>query len=148
LGLHYVEGDDDHPPANIAKMAAGTPLNDADRHGWLLSLQSRIRHARLQGVGLVLTCSALKRSYRDLLREGDPELVFMHLHGERELLASRMQKRTSHFMPLTLLDSQLRDLELLATDEKGLRLDIQLTPEQLIERMEQYLRSEEQGNKS
>lgn len=133
LGLAYVEGDDDHPAVNVSKMAAGKPLDDADRQDWLLILQARIRAARERGIGLVLSCSALKRRYRDLLRQGDPALRFVHLAGERALIAARMQARGDHFMPLTLLDSQLRDLEPLAPDENGLRLDIRQPPEQLIE---------------
>ncbi|MDP3842277.1 MAG: gluconokinase [Oxalobacteraceae bacterium] len=138
LGLAYVEGDDDHPAANVAKMAAGTPLDDADRQDWLLILQARIRAARERGIGLVLSCSALKRRYRDLLREGDPALLFVHLDGARELIAARMQARGEHFMPLALLDSQLRDLEPPAPDENGLRLDIRHPPEQLIENIVQH----------
>ncbi len=133
LGVAYVEGDHDHPAANVAKMAAGIPLDDADRQDWLLILQSRIRAAQQQGVGLVLSCSALKRRYRDLLRQGDPALVFVHLDGARDLIAARMQARSNHFMPPALLDSQLRDLEPLAADENGIRLDICNPPEQLLE---------------
>lgn len=135
LGVEHVEGDADHPPANIAKMAAGIPLNDEDRHGWLLLLQDRIRQARVRGIGLVLSCSALKRSYRDLLRGGDPDTVFIHLSGSRELIAARMQARTGHFMPVTLLDSQFRDLEPLQPDERSLVLDIQSPPDALIEQI-------------
>ncbi len=138
LSLAYVEGDDDHPAANVAKMAAGIPLDDADRQDWLLILQSRIRAAQQQGTGLVLSCSALKRRYRDLLRQGDPALVFVHLDGARELIAARMQARSNHFMPPTLLASQIRDLEPLAQDEDGLRLDISHPPEQLIEDIVQH----------
>lgn len=138
LGLAYVEGDDDHPAVNVSKMAAGKPLDDADRQDWLLILQARIRAARERGIGLVLSCSALKRRYRDLLRQGDPALRFVHLAGERALIAARMQARGDHFMPLTLLDSQLRDLEPLAPDENGLRLDIRQPPEQLIENIIQH----------
>ncbi|MDY7578979.1 gluconokinase [Herbaspirillum sp. RTI4] len=132
LGLTYIEGDSDHPAANIAKMAAGTPLNDDDRKDWLLCLQSRIKNAQQNGTGLVLSCSSLKRRYRDLLREGDPALVFIHLEGTRELIASRMISRAGHFMKVSLLDSQFRDLEPLENDERGFRLDIALAPQQLI----------------
>lgn len=138
LGLVYVEGDDDHPAANVAKMAAGTPLDDADRQDWLLILQARIRAAQQDGIGLVLSCSALKRRYRDLLRQGDPALLFVHLDGARELIAARMQARGDHFMPLALLDSQLRDLEPLAEDEDGIRLDIRNAPEQLLDDITQH----------
>jgi gluconokinase len=133
LGVAHVEGDSDHPPENIAKMAAGIPLDDNDRQGWLLVLQQRLRRAAEQGEGLVLSCSALKRRYRDLLRQGDPDLIFIHLQGERELIAARMQKRPNHFMPVTLLDSQFRDLEPLASDEQGATLHITLPPVALVE---------------
>jgi gluconokinase len=133
LRIEYAEGDDDHPAANVAKMAAGIPLNDADRHDWLLVLQTRIRSAKEKGEGLVISCSSLKRRYRDLLREGDSDLVFVHLEGDRELIASRMRARPGHFMPLTLLDSQFRDLEPLQQDETGIRLDIRNAPDALID---------------
>jgi gluconokinase len=141
LGVAYAEGDDDHPAANVAKMAAGTPLTDDDRHDWLLRLQSRIAAAAAQGEGLVLSCSSLKRRYRDLLRAGDPGLVFVHLQGDRELIAKRMHSRPGHFMPPALLDSQLRDLEPLQPDEAGLALDITTLPEQLVEQALQYCRN-------
>ena len=123
LKVPYVEGDDVHPPENVAKMAAGIPLDDADRAGWLAALRARIATARAQGGGLVVSCSALKRAYRDLLREGDPALRFAHLHGRREVLARRM-RRPGHFMPPSLLDSQLRTLQPLQPDEAGIVLDI------------------------
>lgn len=133
LNVTYLEGDDDHPADNVARMAAGIPLNDADRHEWLLILQARITAAAERGEGLVLSCSSLKRRYRDLLRAGDPALLFIHLDGDRALIASRMQARTDHFMPLTLLDSQFRDLEPPAQDEKAIRLNITTEPDMLIE---------------
>ncbi|RSZ56393.1 gluconokinase [Massilia atriviolacea] len=128
LAVPFVEGDQFHPPANVAKMSAGTPLDDADRAGWLLALQARIAAARARGTGLVLSCSALKRRYRDLLREGDPALRFAHLDGPRELIAARMQARAGHYMPPSLLESQLRDLEPLQADEAGVLLDIGSAP--------------------
>jgi gluconokinase len=133
LGIAYVEGDDDHPPHNIEKMAAGIPLDDNDRQTWLLILQARIKGARLRETGLVLSCSSLKRRYRDLLRGGDPDLVFVHLAGERELIKSRMQARPNHFMPPVLLDSQFRDLEPPQHDERAIVLDIRKMPGQLVE---------------
>ena len=138
LGAAYVEGDDDHPAENVAKMAAGHPLSDADRQGWLLVLQERIRAAQQRGAALVLSCSALKRRYRDLLRAGDPALVFVHLAGESALIAARMQARSGHFMPPSLLASQLRDLEPLQGDENGILLDIRRTPQQLIDDVMQW----------
>jgi gluconokinase len=142
LGVAHIEGDADHPPANIAKMAAGIPLDDADRQGWLLQLQARIRAAAEAGAGLVLSCSALKRRYRDLLRGGDPNLYFVHLDGSRELIAARMQARSNHFMPVTLLDSQFRDLEPLQPDERGIRLDIADPPQALVKQVLKQFQSD------
>lgn len=131
LGVEFVEGDAYHSAANVAKMAAGIPLTDDDRAEWLHTLQAHIAGARAAGAGLVLACSALKRRYRDLLRMGDPALQFVHLDGARAVIAQRMQARTAHFMPTSLLDSQLRDLEPLQEDEHGMRLDIVKPPEAL-----------------
>src|SRR5471032_3354788 len=103
LGVPYLEGDSFHSAANIAKMSAGTPLNDDDRAGWLLTLQEQIRNARDSNIGIVLSCSALKRRYRDLLRLGDSALRFAHLSGSRELIETRMKARPGHFMPPSLL---------------------------------------------
>lgn len=135
LAVPFVEGDAFHSPANVAKMSAGTALTDADRSEWLLNLQAEIRAARDNGTGLVLSCSALKRRYRDVLRAGDPGLRFAHLSGERELIASRMQARVGHYMPLSLLDSQLNALEPLQPDEAGIQLDIREEPSRLIEQI-------------
>ena len=124
LGVPFLEGDDFHSAANVAKMSAGTPLTDDDRADWLLALQAQIRNACDSGIGLVLSCSALKRRYRDLLRVGDPALRFAHLLGERELIEARMKARPGHYMPPSLLDSQLQALEPLQADEAGIVLDI------------------------
>jgi gluconokinase len=140
LSCPFAEGDDYHPEANRAKMAAGIPLQDEDRQDWLLALQERIRAARLQGESLVLSCSALKRRYRDLLRAGDPDLVFVHLHGPRELIAQRMAARPGHFMPTSLLDSQLADLEALGTDEAGIVVDIHQGPAHIVDEVLARLR--------
>jgi gluconokinase len=125
LGITLFEGDSVHSSENVAKMAAGKPLTDADRQGWLTLLRDRIREARETGTSLVLSCSALKRSYRDMLRQGDPDLVFVHLHGNRDVIANRMQSRPGHFMPVSLLESQLRDLEPPGEDERAIRIDIE-----------------------
>ncbi|MBB3219242.1 gluconokinase [Pseudoduganella umbonata] len=135
LGAPFIEGDKFHPAENVAKMSAGFPLDDADRAGWLRALADEIGRARDRGEGLVVSCSALKRRYRDLLRQADPELRFAHLQGPRELIADRLGRRTDHYMPPTLLDSQLRDLEALQDDEGGIRLDIALPPDGLVERI-------------
>lgn len=124
LNVTYLEGDDYHSPANVAKMSAGEALTDADRADWLQALSGEIDAARERGSGLVLSCSALKRRYRDVLRGGDPRLHFAHLNGSRELLASRMAARHNHYMPPSLLDSQLASLEPLQADEAGIVLDI------------------------
>ena len=131
LGVPYVEGDDMHPPENVAKMAAGIPLDDADRAGWLDALRERIASARAQGSSLVVSCSALKRAYRDVLRRGDPALRFAHLDGPRDVLERRMQ-RPGHFMPPSLLDSQLATLQPLQPDEAGIVLDIRQPPAVLV----------------
>lgn len=132
-GDKYVEGDDFHPQANVDKMSAGQPLDDDDRRGWLGALKEQIQDAREEGRGLVVSCSALKRHYRDLLREADPALRFVHLDGPRALIAERLSARRDHYMPPQLLDSQLAALEPLGDDERGLRLDIGLPPAQLVE---------------
>ena len=124
LYVSYLEGDDYHSKANVAKMSAGEPLTDADRAGWLDALREQIASACERGEGLVLSCSALKRRYRDVLRAGDPLLRFAHLQGSRELLAERMAARHNHYMPPSLLDSQLASLEPLQADEAGIALDI------------------------
>jgi gluconokinase len=135
LAVPFIEGDQYHPAANVAKMSAGVPLTDDDRAEWLRALQAQIRTAREQGTGLVLSCSALKRRYRDLLREADPALRFAHLSGTREVIEARMQSRVGHYMPLSLLDSQLRDLEALQAGEAGITLDIGGAPYQLVARI-------------
>ena len=131
-GATLIEADVFHPPANIAKMSAGTPLTDEDRAGWLAALAARLAEGRARGEAMVVTCSALKKAYRDRLREGDPDLFFVHLEGSPELLQARMDARKGHFMPPGLLGSQLATLERpnLAT-EKCLHVSIALTPEQV-----------------
>jgi gluconokinase len=132
LVVGFVEGDQFHPPANVAKMSAGLALNDDDRADWLLALQAQVRQAREAGVGLVLSCSSLKRAYRDLLRAADPALRFAHLDGDRQLIGARMQARVGHYMPPSLLDSQFKDLQPLQADEAGITLAITAPPAQLV----------------
>lgn len=128
LGLPFVEGDGLHPPDNVRKMAAGTPLTDEDRAGWLDAVASRLVAAP---GGAVLSCSALKRRYRERLRAEVPALRFVHLHGPRELLAQRLASRRGHYMPASLLDSQLRTLEPPEPDEHAIVLSIDQPPETL-----------------
>lgn len=135
FGVPFLEGDKYHPSTNVTKMSAGIPLDDTDRAVWLLALADEIREARVRGAGLVLSCSALKRRYRDLLRQADPTLRFVHLQGPRDLIAGRMQARIGHYMPPSLLDSQLSILEPLEADEAGLTLDIALAPPALVARI-------------
>ncbi|MFI1729721.1 gluconokinase [Streptomyces acidicola] len=132
LGVPYAEGDDFHPEANIAKMSAGVPLDDTDRWPWLDAIGAWA-HGRA-GLGGVVSCSALKRSYRDRLRAAAPELVFVHLIGDRELVGERMTHRQGHFMPAALLDSQFATLQPLLADEPGVAVDISGTPEEITER--------------
>lgn len=131
LGIGFVEGDDYHPVENVKRMASGTPLTDEDRSGWLHALANRIREAREAGTGLVLTCSALKRSYRDILRSASPGVQFVFLDGPRSLLEERVAGRRGHFMPASLLDSQLETLEKPASDENAWACDIS-SPSQAI----------------
>jgi gluconokinase len=140
-GRTLVEADDFHPPANVAKMKSGQPLTDEDRAGWLAALATRIAEGRVRGEGLVLTCSALKKAYRDRLRQADPELFFVHLSGSRELLSRRLGARQGHFMPASLLDSQLAALEApQAPAERCLTVDISSPPEVLCATVATFLR--------
>lgn len=132
LGAESLEGDAFHPSENIARMSQGIALTDADREGWLAILADRLTTSREMGRRVVLSCSALKRRYRDRLRQGDPDLVFICLHGERSLIEARMARRTEHFMPVSLLDSQFRDLELPQADERAMLCDIAATPDALV----------------
>ncbi|MDO9285745.1 MAG: gluconokinase [Aquabacterium sp.] len=132
LGLDFIEGDELHPPRNVALMAAGTPLTDADRADWLATIAARLGQAQAAGRGLVVSCSALKRSYRDRLRAACPGLRFIHLHGPAPLLRQRMGARTGHYMPPSLLDSQLATLEPPAADEAAISLDITPPTPQLV----------------
>ncbi|WP_406417275.1 gluconokinase [Streptomyces sp. NBC_01614] len=129
LGVPYAEGDDFHPPANIAKMSAGTPLDDDDRWPWLDAIGTWA-HERA-GLGGVVSCSALKRSYRDRLRAAAPDLVFVHLAGDRALIEDRMSHRQGHFMPTALLDSQFATLQPLQEEEAGVVVDVSGSPEDI-----------------
>ncbi len=126
IGARFVDGDDLHPPANIAKMSRGQPLNDDDRAPWL----DRVGRELAQG-NTVVACSALKRKYRDQIR-AQASTVFLFLRGSRETLLARMAARPGHFMPPSLLDSQLATLEPPTADEAHLVQDIDATPAQII----------------
>jgi gluconokinase len=132
LGARFIEGDRFHPAANLARMSAGIPLTDDDRLGWLGALRAEIERVWEEGEPVVLACSALKRRYRDILRGRGGDVRFVHLHGDRDLIAQRMAARTGHFMPLSLLDSQLHDLEPLQSGEAGVTLDLRDPPPELV----------------
>lgn len=131
LDLRLTEGDDHHPPANVAKMTAGTALTDADREPWLAHLATWTARHHAAGTATVLTCSALRRAYRDVLRAAIPEpTIFVHLVGSRAVLVDRMDHR-EHFMPSSLLDSQIATLEPLGSDETGGVVDTDLPVERV-----------------
>jgi gluconokinase len=133
LHVEFVEGDDLHPPDNVRRMAAGIPLTDNDRKGWLMAIAARLREAQRAGIGLVASCSALKRRYRDLLRSsGDARVQFVYLAGTRALLGERMADRPGHFMPPALLESQLAILQEPSPDEHAWVCDIRATPDTIV----------------
>ncbi len=129
LGAGFLDGDSLHPAHNVEKMAAGIPLDDDDRRPWLEEIGRCF--AAAEGSSLVIACSALKRSYRNLIRIGAEDTRFIHLHGSVELLTARMASRPGHFMPPSLLASQLHTLEALEADEAGVILNIADTPDML-----------------
>lgn len=131
LGWDFAEGDEMHPPANVAKMQAGRPLTDEDRAPWLATVRAWIDGQIAAGRSGVVTCSALKRSYRDVLRA--PDVRFVHLSGPESLLAQRIGARSGHFMPSGLLRSQLDALEPLQPDEAGIVVDIAAPPAEQVD---------------
>jgi gluconokinase len=131
LRVPFADADDFHPPANIAKMSAGIPLDDADRLPWLRAIGAWLAgHARSGGV---VSCSALKRAYRDLLRERAPDVSFVHLHGDPEVVRRRVAGRPGHFMPASLVDSQYQTLEPLEPSERGIVLDLDAPLDELVD---------------
>jgi carbohydrate kinase (thermoresistant glucokinase family) len=126
LGVPFVEGDELHPPRNVQRMAAGVALTDDDRRDWLERIGEVL--ARSGAKGVVVSCSALKRAYRDGLRTAAPGTRFVHLHGPRALLEQRLAARRGHYMPATLLQSQLDALEPPSADEQALAADIGADP--------------------
>ena len=131
-GLRFAEADEFHSECNVATMRSGVPLEDADRWPWLRELTAWLAACSADGVSTVLACSALKRSYRDVLRQGSPGLDFVHLDGTAEVIRERMSRRPGHYMPASLLDSQIAILEPLQPDESGLVLDVTLPPDELV----------------
>lgn len=127
LGWEFAEGDDYHPQANVDKMASGRPLVDEDRWPWLETLADWTAEREARGEPTILTCSALRRAYRDILRRGGDGTYFLHLVGDKGLLLERMGSR-DHFMPPSLLESQLDTLEPLGADERGMLADVANPP--------------------
>ena len=128
-GAVFYEGDDFHPPENIAKMSAGIPLTDADRAVWLTALQKIISQSLASNTFTALTCSALKAKYREQLQAGDPCVQFVHLAGSREVIEARLKRRSGHFMPPSLLDSQFAILE---PPADALTFDCEQPPEKIV----------------
>ncbi len=131
LGWAFLEGDSLHPAANVEKMSAGQPLTDEDRWPWLERIADWIDSRLDAGESGVVTCSALKRSYRDLLSRRGSGVSFVFLSGDRETLEERMKARTGHFMPTSMLDSQLATLEEPQADEPSVRVAIEQSPEDI-----------------
>lgn len=131
FGLEYADGDDFHSEANIAKMASGHPLTDDDRWPWLRAIGVWLHQH--DGTGGVISCSALRRVYRDILVEAAPRTTFLHLYGDHDMIRSRMERRTDHFMPASLLTSQEQTLEQLQPDENGYAFDITPTVVQIVD---------------
>ena len=131
LGWQFQEGDKLHPPENVAKMSAGNPLSDADRLPWLRSIAETIDGWRARGELGVVTCSALKRSYRNIIIGDRPEVRLVYLKGSPDLIRRRMAARHGHFMPTTLLDSQFSILEEPSPDENPIVVDIGGQPQEI-----------------
>jgi len=139
LGLAFAEGDAYHPQANVDKMASGQPLTDDDRQPWLEALVAWTQEQEAEGKSTVLSCSALRRRYRDVLRGADPDTFFVHLHADFDVLAERMRHR-AHFMPLSLLQSQFDTLEPLADGELGVQVDVMPPVDEVVAATEAAIR--------
>jgi carbohydrate kinase (thermoresistant glucokinase family) len=139
LGCRFLEGDSLHPPANVEKMRNGTPLNDDDRLPWLKRIAQEIDGWRDRGESGVVTCSALKRTYRDVLIGNRSGVTLAYLKGSRELIQRRMAARHAHFMPVALLDSQFATLEEPTPDEHAIVVDVGGRPEEILARIVQGL---------
>ncbi|TLM81102.1 gluconokinase [Pseudarthrobacter sp. NamE2] len=139
LGVPFFDGDDFHPPANKAKMASGTPLDDDDRAPWLAEIGAALATPANGAGSRIIACSALKRSYRNLLRSFAPDVVFIHLIGDAETISLRLSGRAHEYMPSSLLGSQLAALEELEADEAHVLVDIRLAPDLLVESVARQL---------
>ena len=133
LGWRRAEADDFHSPANVAKMSAGQALTDDDRWPWLQAIADWIGERESAGENAVVTCSALRRTYRDFLRNGHPSIHFVHLAVDRTILERRMEQRRGHYMPPSLLRSQLDTLEPLDPDEPAIVVPGELPPDRIVD---------------
>lgn len=131
MGVPFADADDFHSPENVAKMRSGVPLTDDDRRPWLLAIGGWLAEHEH---GAVVTCSALKRAYRDTLREAAPDITFLHLHGDKDTVRKRVGSRQGHFMPESLVDSQYADLQPLGDDERGVVIDFSLPVDVIVDR--------------
>ncbi|MEP6665023.1 MAG: gluconokinase [Nocardioidaceae bacterium] len=137
MGADFGDADDFHPKANVEKMASGVPLTDEDRWLWLDSIGSWL--AEHADSGAVATCSALKRSYRDVLRRQAPDVVFLHLVGTPNVIGNRVDRRSPNFMPAALLDSQFDALEPPGDDERALSVDVSSSPDDIVTKFLRWL---------
>lgn len=141
LGIPFADADDLHSAADIAKMSAGIPLTDEDRAPWLAAVGGWLRERMAEETGGVIACSALRRRYRDIVRAAATEVIFVHLIADRGELVARMSRRRGHYMPVSLVDSQLRTLEPLDADERGAVLHTDRAPEVLADKAAALVRS-------
>jgi carbohydrate kinase (thermoresistant glucokinase family) len=145
LHWNFQEGDALHPQANVDKMHHGIPLTDADRLPWLDSIAALVDRWNAEGVSGIITCSALKRAYRDRIRAGRPGVELIYLRGARELVSARITQRMGHFMPASLLASQFATLEAPGDDEPVITVDIGGSPDQIVEAILTALQREHHG---
>ena len=145
LGWNSAEADDFHPPGNIAKMRSGVPLEDGDRLPWLNAIAAQIDRWRAEGQHGVVTCSALKRHYRDIIIGDRPEVRLVFLKGDHALIADRLAARLGHFMPPALLESQFAALEEPHSDERPVVVSIEEPPQRLAEQVIAMLALERRG---
>jgi len=147
LGSQFQEGDDLHPAANVEKMHMGTPLTDADRWPWLQKIAEEIDRWRTRGESGVMTCSALKRSYRDVVIGDRPDVTLVYLKGSHDLIRRRMAARHEHFMPVALLDSQFATLQEPTPDEHPITVDVGGRPAEIAEEIVHQLERRQDGNR-
>lgn len=148
MGWTFAEGDAFHSEANVAKMRDGRPLTDEDRWPWLRSIGDWMSAEIAEGRSAVITCSALRRAYRDVLREGRPEVLFCHLVAEQDLVDDRLSHRAGHYMPSTLLPSQYATLEPLEADEPGVTVSVRGSAPDVLARAMAALALEPDGRKT